>query len=145
VSQSLGFVSPEYFVRFASCLNRAGNLAVRIASLKMRGPEAWAMCCDRARGRTYCLSVGGTARLDLNPIVPSASRVALASTLAPTRSRTNGALVPPCGLGGVGPYTDGALFGGGRSPWHLAHESWCCDTEHSAFCTTTCSMSPRTP
>ena len=84
-------------------------------------------------------------RLDLSLSRRQALRVALASTLAPTRSRTDGALVPSCGLGGAWPCTDGALPGGGRSPGRLARESWCCGVELSAFCTMACSRSLRSP
>ena len=69
--------------------------------------------------------------------------MAQTSTSAPTRSWTDGALLPPCGLGGGGPCTVVALLGGGRSPWRLV--PWDCDAELSAFCTTACSRRPRSP
>jgi hypothetical protein len=69
VSQSSGFVSHKYLVRFAGCQNWVGNLAPRIASLKMRGPKARVMCCVRARGRTSSLGTGGTAEIMAAPSI----------------------------------------------------------------------------
>jgi len=133
-------------VRFAGCQNHTGNLALRIVSLNMQGPRGsgdvlrscLVLYLAPRRGRYRQDSASSLLRR-------RASRVALASTLVSTRSWIDGTLAPPCGLGGVGPCTDGALFGGCRSLGCLAHVSWDYDVELFVFCTIACSRRPQSP
>ena len=145
-ARAWGLFPPSTWVRFAGCRNQAGNLALRITLLKTKGPRGSGDVLRSCSGsylpphhRWYCQD--STSSLSWC----RASTVAWASTLAPTRSRTDGALAPPYGLGGAGPCTDGALSGGGRALGHLARQSWCCDAELSVFCTMACCRSPRSP
>ena len=89
--------------------------------------------------------VGIVPTASVRPIAPRLGLVPVprTSASAPTRSWTDGALLPPCRLGGGRPCTVGALLGGGRSPWRLV--PWDCDAKLSAFCTTACSRRPRSP
>jgi len=52
------------------------------------------------------------SRLGLVPVTSSGLEGGPGVHVGPTRSWTDGALAPPCGLGGAGPCTVGALLGG---------------------------------